>query len=68
MAAPPTPAGPCPVCTAPLVELQLGRQLVLRSCSRCDHRWWFRAEHPTDLDDVLGVVGAPVPRAGGASL
>jgi hypothetical protein len=36
----------------------MGEDLVLRSCSRCDSRWWLRGEQPAALDEVLGVVGA----------
>lgn len=53
---------PCPTCAAPLIEIRLGDELSLRSCSRCDHRWWRRAEVAAGIDEVLGVV------AGGCTL
>lgn len=46
----------CPSCTAPLVQIRLGDELLLRSCSGCDSRWWLRADRPTDLDAVLDLV------------
>lgn len=46
----------CPSCTAPLVEIRLGDDLTLRSCSRCDSRWWLRGDRPADLRQVLDVV------------
>jgi hypothetical protein len=46
----------CPSCTAPLVEIRLGDELVLRSCSGCDSRWWLRSDEPTELGAVLDVV------------
>lgn len=48
----------CPTCAAPLVEIRLGVELTLRSCSNCDSRWWSRADQPADLDQVLRVVTA----------
>lgn len=50
-----TPA-PCPCCDAPLVEIRLGADLTLRSCSNCDNRWWLRSEQPAPLDQVLHAV------------
>jgi hypothetical protein len=38
------------------VQLHVGDALVLRSCSRCDNRWWLRDDEPAELVDVLGVV------------
>ena len=48
----------CPCCDAPLVEINLGGELQLRSCSRCDQRWWSRGETPARLDQVLSTVAA----------
>jgi Zn-finger nucleic acid-binding protein len=58
----------CPICTAPLVHLELGGDLHLRSCSRCDTRWWLRGDEPADLEEVLDAVaetgrGRRVPEA-----
>jgi Zn-finger nucleic acid-binding protein len=50
------PVRSCPNCAAPLVHLQMGDDLLLRSCSRCDSRWWSRGDEPAELDEVLGVV------------
>ena len=52
----PTAALLCPSCTAPLVEIRLGEELTLRSCSRCDSRWWLRGDRPADLQQVLSTV------------
>jgi hypothetical protein len=46
----------CPRCDAPLVEITVGRGLILRSCSRCDGRWWRRDGDTVGLDDVLSAV------------
>lgn len=48
----------CPACAVQLVEIRLGDELVLRSCSRCDRRWWLRGEKPTEIGAVLDVVRA----------
>lgn len=50
------PVRSCPSCLAPLVEIRLGAELTLRSCSRCDSRFWSRGAEATDLDGVLSVV------------
>jgi hypothetical protein len=50
------PVRSCPSCLAPLVEIRLGAELTLRSCSRCDSRFWSRGDEVTDLDGVLSVV------------
>ena len=42
----------CPLCSAPLVAINLG-DLTLRSCSSCDTREWLRADSPAGIDDVL---------------
>lgn len=46
----------CPSCAAPLIEIRLGTELLLRSCSTCDTRWWLRADDAASLEEVLGVV------------
>jgi Zn-finger nucleic acid-binding protein len=54
----PRPTG-CPRCDAPLVEIRLapgGSELALRSCSRCDARWWLRDGELTDFGRVLSDV------------
>jgi hypothetical protein len=46
----------CPRCDAPLVEIRLapgGAELALRSCSRCEGRWWLRDGKLTDFAGVL---------------
>jgi hypothetical protein len=48
----------CPSCLAPLIEIRLGDELTLRSCSRCDTRFWSRQDEATDLDGVLAAVSA----------
>jgi hypothetical protein len=50
------PVQTCPSCLAPLVEIRLGDELTLRSCSSCDRRFWTRGDTSTDLDGVLAVV------------
>jgi hypothetical protein len=50
------PIHSCPSCLAPLVEIRLGAELTLRSCSRCDSRFWSRNDEAIDLDGVLGAV------------
>jgi hypothetical protein len=50
---------PCTRCKAPTVEIRLAAgedQLLMRSCSRCDHRVWLRAGSPAELDEVLDSV------------
>jgi hypothetical protein len=32
-------------------------RLVMRSCSRCDHRSWSKAGTPARIDAVLATVG-----------
>jgi len=51
---------PCACCGGPTVEIGLfdgDSRLVMRSCSRCDHRSWSKAGAPTRLDAVLATVG-----------
>jgi hypothetical protein len=52
----PIPVHACPSCLAPLVEIRLGDELTLRSCSRCDARFWTRGDAVLDLDGVLATV------------
>jgi hypothetical protein len=33
-------------------------RLTMRSCSRCDHRTWFRAGEPARLPEILQGVSA----------
>jgi len=47
----------CPDCAGPLVTITLqleGDPLLMRSCSRCDRRFWERDGGDTDLVDLLG--------------
>jgi hypothetical protein len=41
-----------------VVEIRLGAELTLRSCSRCDSRFWSRGDEATDLDGALSAVAA----------
>src|SRR5207248_2688493 len=45
----------CPSCRSSLVEIRLGDELTLRSCSTCDSRWWHRGDRSTGLQEVLAV-------------
>jgi Zn-finger nucleic acid-binding protein len=57
----------CPRCAAPLVEIRLAAaatDLVMRSCSRCDGRWWSRDGESADLSAVLGSVAQLSRKAG----
>jgi len=57
----------CPRCAAPLVEIRLAAaasNLVMRSCSRCDGRWWSRDGESADLHEVLGSVAQLSRKAG----
>ena len=54
----PTPL-PCQRCKAPTIEITLhagADALVMRSCSRCDHRQWLRQDAPAAITDVLASV------------
>ena len=47
----------CPQCKGPLVCISLrrdGEEMTMRSCSRCDRRFWDRDAGQADLVDVLG--------------
>ncbi len=50
----------CPRCkTSKLVEIGLvvgGRQVTMRSCSRCDARWWDSEGEPLALPGVLELA------------
>lgn len=51
------PCAKCPQCQGPLVAIKLpveGHDLEMRSCSRCDTRFWQEAGKDIDLSDVLG--------------
>ena len=48
----------CPICAATLVEITLSGDLTMRSCSRCERRWWQQGDDAAGLSDVLSVVAA----------
>jgi len=48
----------CPVCTGTLTQIRLGDELMLRSCSACDLRWWQRGELITERGEALALVAA----------
>jgi Zn-finger nucleic acid-binding protein len=57
----------CPRCSSPLVEIRLAAaasDLVMRSCARCDGRWWSRDGESADLQAVLGSVAQLSRKAG----
>lgn len=50
---------PCQRCKAPTVEIKLHAGddvLLMRSCSRCDHRVWLREGAPAAIGEVLDSV------------
>ena len=47
----------CSSCATAVVQLQLGNDLTLQSCSHCDRRQWLRDGQPAGLDLILSVVG-----------
>jgi hypothetical protein len=54
----------CPRCRGPLVAIELpvkGKDLVMKSCSRCDVRFWSERGSDVDLTDVLGHEPARQP-------
>lgn len=58
---------PCERCKAPTVEIALMEgtaRLLMRSCSRCDHRVWLRDGHRAVIGDVLAAVGTSGRRRG----
>ena len=57
----PSTSSRCPRCSAPLVEIALGRDgvpMMMRSCSACDSRWWDEGGAEVDLEHVLDRVSA----------
>ena len=54
----------CPVCTGTLTQIHLGDELMLRSCSACDLRWWQRGEHMTKRVEALAKTVADLQRKG----
>lgn len=58
------PVRSCPACFSPLVEIRLGAELTLRSCSHCDRRYWAHGDRLTDLPGVLSVVAEADRRRG----
>ena len=50
----------CPVCRdVRLVEISLnlkGSRVTLRSCSRCDNRWWDTDGHLVPVDKVIDLA------------
>lgn len=59
------PIRSCPSCLSPLIEIRLGEELTLRSCSACDTRFWLRDDQETDLGGVLDVVATTDRRGRG---
>lgn len=54
-----TATTPCQHCKAPTVEIKLHAgedALLMRSCSRCDHRVWLREGAQAAIGDVLDSV------------
>ena len=50
----------CPMCAKPLVEIRLASAAAtLRSCNRCDLRWWARDDEPAPLASVLDTLAGP---------
>lgn len=53
---------PCPVCNRTYlvtIGVSLGEaQMTLRSCSRCDIRWWERDGKSVSLTGVLDLAAA----------
>lgn len=42
---------PCPGCARPLVSVDIkveDRTVTMRSCTRCDRRWWVADGAPVD--------------------
>ena len=46
----------CPTCSSTLVEIQLAGDLTMRSCSRCERRWWQQGAGEAELTEVLAAV------------
>jgi hypothetical protein len=58
------PAASCPRCSGPVVEITIrlqSRELLMRSCSRCDIRIWCDEGEDVELTDVLGREPARQP-------
>lgn len=46
----------CPVCSRHMVEITMqvdGKELLLRSCSNCDTKWWEKDGEQVELPGVL---------------
>lgn len=52
----------CPACrSTDLVEIHLrprGELVTMRSCSRCESRWWHKGGELVSLPSVLEIVAA----------
>jgi hypothetical protein len=58
------PDDACPRCRGPLVAIEItlsGKDLLMRSCSKCDVRFWSARGKDVDLTDVLGHEPARQP-------
>jgi hypothetical protein len=58
------PDDACPRCRGPLVAIEIpisGKALRMRSCSKCDVRFWSEGDKDVDLTDVLGHEPARQP-------
>jgi hypothetical protein len=45
------PVEPCAICGTPLAAVGIvssGRHVVMRSCTRCNRRWWTADGRPVD--------------------
>jgi hypothetical protein len=54
----------CPRCRGPLVAIEIrlsGTDLVMKSCSRCDVRFWSSEGNDLELAGVLGHEPARQP-------
>jgi Zn-finger nucleic acid-binding protein len=59
--APTSRSNGCPACGSPLVAIDLpaaGSVLTMRSCGRCEGRWWSRNGEVAELRQVLASVAA----------
>jgi hypothetical protein len=61
---------PCVRCGAPTAQIALlqGGSLTMFSCSRCDHRSWYRDGAPAPLREVLASVEATAGKGRSAEL
>ena len=48
----------CPACAGTVTQIGLGDELVLRSCSTCDLRWWHRGDRIAPRHEALALVAA----------